>query len=174
MRRAWIAATLFGVLWLVCGSASADIAFPARLDVTEREPGVYDISFTLPIIEGRKLRAEPRMPPTCVESSPREVGMSSGGLTSTWSVRCEPSSLAGEAILVEGLLGTQTDLAFTLTMLDGAAGGGGGGGRSGGGGNWNQGGGGSSGGGNDWGQGGGSSGGSGGSNFSDDLDDDIP
>jgi hypothetical protein len=119
VRRAWIAATLFGVLWLVCGSASADIAFPARLDVTEREPGVYDISFTLPIIEGRKLRAEPRMPPTCVESSPREVGMSSGGLTSTWSVRCEPSSLAGEAILVEGLLGTQTDLAFTLTMLDG-------------------------------------------------------
>ena len=85
----------------------------------EREPGVYEITFTLPIIEGRKLRAEPRMPPTCVESTPRETGASAGGFTSTWSVRCEPASLAGEAILVEGLLGTQTDLAFTLTMLDG-------------------------------------------------------
>jgi len=114
-----LAAFLLGALWLSAGTASADIAFPARLDVTEREPGVYDISFTLPIVEGRKLRAEPRMPPTCVESSPRETGVSSGGFTSTWSVRCEPASLAGEAILVEGLLGTQTDLAFTLTTLDG-------------------------------------------------------
>jgi hypothetical protein len=119
VRNERIAAVLCGVLWLFSGTVSADIAFPARLDVTEREPGMYDISFTLPIVEGRKLRAEPRMPPTCVESSPREVGMSSGGLTSTWSVRCEPSSLAGEAILVEGLFGTQSDLAFTLTMLDG-------------------------------------------------------
>jgi hypothetical protein len=110
---------VFGAVLALIGTASADIAFPARLDVVEREPGVYDISFTLPIVEGRKLRAEPRMSPTCVESSPREAGVSSGGLTTTWSVRCEPASLAGEAIIVEGLLGTQTDLAFTLTMLDG-------------------------------------------------------
>ena len=119
MKRTRIAAALFGVLWLFSASALADIAFPARLDVTEREPGVYDISFTLPIVEGRKLRAEPRMPPTCVESSPRESGASAGGFTSTWTVECEPASLAGEAILIEGLLGTQTDLAFKLTMLDG-------------------------------------------------------
>jgi len=99
--------------------ARADIAFPARLDVAESEPGLYDVSFTLPIVEGRKLRAEPLMPPTCTEVGEREAGLSDGGLTTTWSVRCEPASLAGEAILVEGLLGTQTDLAFTLTMLDG-------------------------------------------------------
>jgi hypothetical protein len=107
------------MVWLLAPSASADIAFPARLDVVEREAGVFEITFTLPIVEGRKLRAEPRMPPTCVETSPRETGLSSGGYTSTWSVRCDPASLAGEAILVDGLLGTQTDLAFTLTMLDG-------------------------------------------------------
>ncbi len=119
MRRWRLVAVLFGMMWVLAGSAAADIAFPARLDVVEREAGLYDISFTLPIVEGRKLRAEPRMPPTCVESSPREIGVSSGGHTSTWSVRCEPPSLTGEAILIEGLLGTQTDLAFTLTMLDG-------------------------------------------------------
>lgn len=61
-----------------------------------------------------------------------------------------------------------------MTMLDGAPGGGGGGGQRGGGGDWNQGGGssGGSGGGSNWNQGGGSQGG--GSNFGDDLDDDIP
>ncbi|MCJ7755962.1 MAG: hypothetical protein MUP13_15480, partial [Thermoanaerobaculales bacterium] len=121
MRRRRIAVAVAGVLWLAAGSAHADIAFPARLDVAETEIGVYEITFTLPIIEGRKLRAEPLMPPTCVDASPREAGLSAGGLTTTWSVRCEPASLAGEAILVEGLLGTQTDLAFKLTMLDGRA-----------------------------------------------------
>lgn len=61
-----------------------------------------------------------------------------------------------------------------MTMLDGAPGGGGSGGQRGGGGDWNQGGGssGGSGGASNWNQGGGSQGG--GSNFGDDLDDDIP
>ena len=40
-------------LCLLPGTAFADVAFPARLDVAESEPGVYDVSFTLPIIEGR-------------------------------------------------------------------------------------------------------------------------
>jgi hydrogenase/urease accessory protein HupE len=119
MKRWRLSAVMVGMTWLLAGSASADIAFPARLDVVEQEPGVFEVTFTLPIVEGRKLRAEPRMPPACVESSPRETGVSTGGYTSTWSVRCRPPSLAGEAILIEGLLGTQTDLAFTLTMLDG-------------------------------------------------------
>jgi len=121
MRRLREAAVVAGVLWLAVGSAHADIAFPARLDVAETETGVYEITFTLPLIEGRKLRAVPLMPPTCVEASPREAGLSAGGVTTTWSVRCDPASLAGEAILVEGLLGTQTDLAFKLTLLDGRA-----------------------------------------------------
>jgi urease accessory protein len=114
-----LAAALTTVLLTMAGGASADVAFPARLDVVEQDEGVFEITFTLPIVEGRKLRAEPRMPPTCSEISERETGASAGGFTSTWTVQCDPTSLAGEAILIEGLLGTQTDLAFTLTTLDG-------------------------------------------------------
>ncbi len=119
MIRWRVAAFSLIALLMMAGAASADVAFPARLDVIERETGVFEITFTLPIIQGRKLRAEPRMPPTCIETTPRESGASPGGFTSTWTVECEPASLAGEAILIDGLLGTQTDLAFTLTMLDG-------------------------------------------------------
>jgi len=119
MNRWRVAAFISVVLLALAGAASADVAFPARLDVVEQNRGVFEITFTLPIVDGRKLRAEPRMPPTCTEISDRETGASTGGFTSTWTVECEPASLAGEAILVEGLLGTQTDLAFTLTMLDG-------------------------------------------------------
>jgi hydrogenase/urease accessory protein HupE len=108
------------MLWVVgAGVVDADVAFPARLTLEETEPGTYDVIFTLPIVEGRKLRAEPLLPPTCRDVTEREVGVSVGGHTTTWSVACDPPSLAGEAVLIEGLLGTQTDLAFTLSTLDG-------------------------------------------------------
>ena len=38
------------------------------------------------------------------------------GVTTRWSVVCDPPSLAGEAILIDGLLGTQTDIAFLERM----------------------------------------------------------
>ena len=79
MMRFRLGLLLTGALCL-SGTAGADIAFPARLDVVEREPGIYDISFTLPIVEGRKLRAEPQMPPICTEITPRESGLSAGGV----------------------------------------------------------------------------------------------
>ena len=59
------------------------------------------------------------MPPTCRDVTSRDRAATFGGITTTWSVVCEPASLAGEAILVEGLLGTQIELAFNLTTLDG-------------------------------------------------------
>jgi hydrogenase/urease accessory protein HupE len=107
------------VLWIAVGAAYADVAFPARLTLEETEPGTYEVLFTLPIVEGRKLRAEPLLPPICRDITEREIGVSAVGHTTTWTVACEPRSLAGEAVLIEGLLGTQTDLAFTLSTLDG-------------------------------------------------------
>jgi len=119
VNRAGFAVALIGIAWLIATPVTADIAFPARLDVEEREPGIFDVSFTLPIVEGRILRAQPLMPPPCRDLTARINGAGTASLTSTWSVRCEPASLAGEAIIVDGLLGTQTDLAFTMTMLNG-------------------------------------------------------
>lgn len=98
---------------------AADIVFPARLDVVETAPGRYDVTFDLPLVQGRLLRAEPSLPPSCRDVTPHERVATSTGVTTTWSAHCAPPSLAGEAIMVEGLLGTQIDLAFTLTTLDG-------------------------------------------------------
>lgn len=105
--------------WGLAGIAAADVAYPARLLIQETSPGTYDVTFTLPIVEGRKLRAEPLLPPTCHELTEREIGISAVGYTSTWTVACDPASLAGEAVLIDGLLGTQTELAFTLSTLSG-------------------------------------------------------
>jgi hypothetical protein len=107
------------VAWALAGTAYAHEAFPARLQIDETAPGVYDVAFTLPVIEGRKLRAEPRLPPTCQDISTRETGATPGGVTTAWEVRCDPASLAGEVVLIDGLLGTQTDLAVRVATLDG-------------------------------------------------------
>lgn len=119
MRTTAVLAAAVAAVSSLAGAAFADVAFPARLEVTETAPGSYDITFTLPIVEGRKLRAEPSMPPICRDVSEHRVKVSSAAHTTTWTSRCEPASLGGEAILVEGLLGTQTDLALTLETLDG-------------------------------------------------------
>jgi hydrogenase/urease accessory protein HupE len=120
MTRSGFVFLTLTVLWVAgAGVADADVAFPARLSLEEAEPGTYEVVFTLPIVEGRKLRAEPLLPPTCRDLTEREIGVSAGGHTTTWTVTCKPHSLAGEAVLIQGLLGTQTDLAFTLTTLDG-------------------------------------------------------
>lgn len=104
---------------LIPRPATAHGGYPARFQLTEVEPGRYEATFSLPIIEGRKLRAEPVLPPTCEDITPRQTGLTSAGVTTTWQVRCDPASLAGEAIFIEGLLGTQTDLMLQLATLDG-------------------------------------------------------
>jgi len=112
-------AALVVIACTAAASVGADVVFPARLDVTEVEPGRYEVVFTLPMLEGRVLRAQPVFPPTCRDATERVRTASGIGLTSTWSVACEPASLAGEAIIVEGLLGTRVELAFGLTTFDG-------------------------------------------------------
>jgi hydrogenase/urease accessory protein HupE len=112
-------ACLVAVASLAASAAGADVVFPARLGIAETAPGRYHVSFTLPMVEGRVLRASPVLPPSCRDLTERERAATAGGLTTTWEVLCEPASLAGEAILVEGLLGTQIEIAFSLETLDG-------------------------------------------------------
>jgi len=119
MIRSKVVILVLAVLWVAVGTVDADVAFPARLTLEETAPGTYEVIFTLPIVEGRKLRAEPLLPPTCRDLTEREIDVSRVGHTSSWTAVCDPPSLAGEAVLIEGLLGTQTDLAFTLNTLDG-------------------------------------------------------
>ncbi|MEE4273659.1 MAG: hypothetical protein V2I67_18435 [Thermoanaerobaculales bacterium] len=112
-------AALVVIAWSAVAPVGADVVLPARLEVAEVETGRYEVVFTLPLLEGRVLRAQPVFPPTCRDATEWARAASGVGVTSTWSVACEPASLAGEAITVEGLLGTQIEIAFNLTTLDG-------------------------------------------------------
>lgn len=121
MKRAAAAAALTGaaLAGLAALPALADITYPARLELTEVSTGTYDISFNLPLVQGRILRAEPTLPEICRDQGERQVVTTAAGRSVTWRATCSPTSLIGEVIFVAGLLGTQTDLAFTMTTLDG-------------------------------------------------------
>jgi hydrogenase/urease accessory protein HupE len=112
---------LFAELLLLAGSdAKADVVYPARLSLSEIERGAYDVSFTLPIFEGgRKLRAEPALPRGCRDTTEHRVETTATSYTASWKTICEPASLAGEAVLVRGLLGTQTEILVEIRTLDG-------------------------------------------------------
>ncbi len=110
-----------GVLlaWMLCASAAAHEAFPARLLMEETEPGIYKMTFTLPVVEGRRLRAEPVLPPICRDLTEREEGLRGASFVTTWTLRCDALSLAGEPIRIKGLLGTQTEVMLRIETLDG-------------------------------------------------------
>jgi len=99
--------------------AAADIVFPARLEIVELEPGLFQVTFTLPIVNGRYPKARPALPGGCEEVAEHIVTGAGGAYTETWQVRCKTTALFGESIRIEGLLGTQVDVIFTMELLNG-------------------------------------------------------
>lgn len=96
-----------------------DIVYPARLDILEIEPGLFRISFTLPILEGRKLKARPVLPELCEDIAEHQIEGSPSTYQETWQVRCTLAQLYGQPILIEGLIGTQTDIILNIETLSG-------------------------------------------------------
>ena len=103
----------------VAAPASADMVFPARLEIVETSPDTLDVTFSLPLVGGRKPRLEPLLPPQWERIDEPEISATPNTWTSRFSVRADTREIAGEAIIVQGMLGAQTDVAFTCEFLDG-------------------------------------------------------
>jgi hydrogenase/urease accessory protein HupE len=99
--------------------ARADIVYPARLEIKELEAGVFNVTFTLPIVNNMRLKARPVLPPVCEDLTPHDIRGTAATYTETWQTSCDPQQLSGQPIQVEGLIGTQIDVILFLEMLDG-------------------------------------------------------
>ena len=97
----------------------ADVVYPARLEMTEVEPGVFSVRFILPMVNNQYLRANPVLPALCADLSDRETRVTPNEYAEIRRVACSPSLLFGETIAVQGLIGSQTDVILFLDMLDG-------------------------------------------------------
>ena len=108
---------LFILAW--AAGARADLTFPAVFEIVEETPNKFRLSLTVPLINGRYLKAKPIVPDTFRPEDEPEARAGTGSLTRTWYIEAEPASLYGEAFGLRGLLGTSQEVRFLLTTLDG-------------------------------------------------------
>ncbi len=107
------------LLFALALPARADIVYPARLELMEITPGVFEVRFVLPVFQGKVLKAQPVLPDFC---TPLEAAAQYGDANSVvtrWRVSCEAADLPGQTIGIEGLLGSPIDIFLQITTLAG-------------------------------------------------------
>ncbi|MUP45624.1 hypothetical protein E0K83_07675 [Gramella sp. BOM4] len=109
---------VLGICLLRPADFRADIVFPARLELTETEPGIFDVFFTLPVINGKVLKASPILPGNCDNLNEPKITGSAYSKVLTWSITCE-DQLYGKQIGIEGLQGSQVEILLVINLLDG-------------------------------------------------------
>lgn len=97
----------------------ADIVFPARLELTETQPGVFEVLFILPVINGKVLKASPVLPEACEYMTQPQISGTSFAKKLTWRIDCMGGDLFGKQIGIEGLQGSQVDILLIINLLDG-------------------------------------------------------
>lgn len=111
------------VLLLVLSSClsevRADMVFPARLELIESEPGLFDVQFNLPVQNQARLKATPILPSVCVPLGKPEILFTPAAYRVTWQVNCAANELPGQTIGVDGLLGSSIDVLLSIKTRDG-------------------------------------------------------
>ena len=99
--------------------ARADIVYPARLQLTETAPGVFEVVFILPVIQGKVLRAQPVFPEFCTPVTEPAIEADAFQKKTFWRIQCENTVLNGQQIGIEGLLGSPIDIILEVKTLQG-------------------------------------------------------
>ncbi len=107
------------ILILISSSVNADFVFPARLEIKETKPGIYNITFTLPVINNQKLKARPILPGVLKDQGDHKIQGDYTSYQESWIAACHPDSLYGKNIGIKGLVGTSVDILFTIELLSG-------------------------------------------------------
>ncbi len=99
--------------------SSADITYPARLEMQEVEPGIFEVYFVLPVINGKVLKAYPVFPDFCQAISEPEISGNAFVKEMKWKLQCSTQRLYGENIGISGLLGSQINIIVEISTLEG-------------------------------------------------------
>ena len=120
-QRRVLTAVAIAVLMLgLCCSAHADVFRPAYLELTEESAERYTVLWRVPALaDQRRLAAGPRWPEGVARDGPASAVI----LGSNWEERyaiTAPGGLAGKEIMVDGVLGSATDVIVRIQRLDGS------------------------------------------------------
>lgn len=115
----WLSLLYLLGLFLTPANGFAHESRPAYLEITETQPGQYDVLWKRPMRGDRVLGLHPRFPSHCRAITPAANYNSPGANLERRSLDCGESGLIGETIRVDGLSTTLTDVLARVAFLDG-------------------------------------------------------
>lgn len=106
--------------WLgLAGSAAAHEVRPALLEIKETEPGWFEVTWKVPIFQGRLLSIAPILPATLERVGPVGSRRIPGALIESASYRSTGAGLVGGTIVIDGLSALQIDVLVQIALAGG-------------------------------------------------------
>jgi len=94
---------------------------PALLDITEREPGWFDVTWKVPVRGDQALALNPVLPASLIAVGPPAAHKVPGAIIQYSTYKTEGGSLIGETISIDGLTAQQIDVLLEIKLADGNA-----------------------------------------------------
>ena len=114
---------LITFLFLVAPTfATAHESRPAYLELNERGHGYYEVVWRRPALGEQVLALTPRFPSHCQDSAPHTASKEVGAILERWTITCGESGLTGQAIAIDGLSRTITDVLVRVSLRAGSSG----------------------------------------------------
>jgi hypothetical protein len=121
LTRFWLPAALLLLVGLAPATEShAHEIRPALLDISEREPGWFDVVWKVPMRGGRVLALSPVLPPGLIQIGPPARYTVPGASIERSTFKLEGDSLVGETISIDGLSALQIDVLLEIKLADGS------------------------------------------------------
>ena len=120
MTRMGLGLLLLGILASVpSAEVRAHPLAPALLDIRESEAGRADVSWKTSLLRVPGSNVQPVLPSSCRAITSPTLIEGTNSMTTRWSVSCEPRSLVGQRIGVEGLARAKIDALLRISLADG-------------------------------------------------------
>ena len=94
---------------------------PALLEINEREPGFFDVTWKVPALGDRVLGLSPVFPESMKPVGPPSQHSSPGAFLQYFSFNTDGAPIAGETIAIEGLSVLQIDVLLRIALADGTS-----------------------------------------------------
>ncbi len=112
MRRFFL---VFSLFLMTSAVGYAHEVRPGYLEITETEPGQYNVLWKAPSLSGKGSLIKPKLPEACQDQIVPSYRKVPGAIIEQRLVTCGPNGLAGKTISIAGLSATLTDVLVRLS-----------------------------------------------------------
>lgn len=92
---------------------------PALLEIEERQPGMFDVTWKVPALGDRVLGLAPVFPECMKPVGPPSNHISPGAMVQYYTFKTDGQPIAGETILIQGLSSLQIDVLVRINLANG-------------------------------------------------------